>query len=70
VAQFCGDCAERAGQLAAMHTYRAATWDEHFAAVDEWLPRFAGADGRADSPARGNQARPRQTGPRELEASC
>jgi glycosyltransferase involved in cell wall biosynthesis len=39
VQAFCHDGPERARQLAAMPTYRAPNWDDHFAAVETWLER-------------------------------
>lgn len=40
VREYCGDCADRSRQLAAMGSYRAPTWEDHFAAIDQWLARL------------------------------
>ena len=34
---YCGDAPDRARQLAAMPSFRAPSWDDHFAKVDGWL---------------------------------
>ena len=40
IAGHCGACADRARQLAAMPQFRANTWAEHFAALEEWLAKL------------------------------
>lgn len=37
VRSYCGDAPDRARQLAAMPSFHAPTWDDHFAKVDGWL---------------------------------
>lgn len=37
ITAFCGDSPDRARQLAAMNSYRAPTWADHFAKVEAWL---------------------------------
>ena len=37
IRSYCDDSADRARQLAAMPTFRAPTWGDHFAKVDGWL---------------------------------
>lgn len=37
IRDYCGDAPDRARQLAAVPTYRAPSWQDHFAKVDGWL---------------------------------
>jgi glycosyltransferase involved in cell wall biosynthesis len=70
IAQFCGDSPEREGQLARMASYRANSWADHFAALDEWLPEMRATSDLANSRQEAKQAHWHQPTVRDLEPLC
>lgn len=49
VAQFCDDAPERRRQIEQIGLFRAPLWDDHFAALDAWLPAAAASSDLANS---------------------
>ncbi len=45
IVDFCGPSPERARQIAAMRTYRAPSWEGHFAIVERWLQTLPAQSG-------------------------